>query len=377
MERLEGRALSALADETKVLPDRVIEILLQICDALIAAHAAGVVHRDLKLDNVFLVDNPDEPSTPKVKLLDWGIAKVMSHDVRHTIEGQLVGTPQYLSPEQARGHDVTQKTDVYSLGVMAYELFLEQLPFEAETAAEVMAMHLRVPPPPPIDLWPDMPPTLQDLLLAMLAKKPELRPTMLEVARKLEAIRGELQQRCQVRQSHPGATPVDVAEPGRAVSSAGFAATEPAWRTGRMRWQFAVGASALAASAVLFWVSRTGDRIADAATVPASVLDSARRTAPATGGSVAGMIRSQPDIPDVVERDMRPDAAGEAAPIAPQPIKQLIRLTSTSSPPAARVAPVRPSPSPRSTASRPATHSSPVAPRRGAKVDPDGTFDPY
>src|SRR5262249_33277987 len=80
--------------------------------------------------------------------LDWGIAKVIHHEVKHTIEGQLMGTPQYLSPEQARGQEVSPQTDVYSLGVMAYELFLEQLPFEAETAAEVMAMHLRAPPPP-------------------------------------------------------------------------------------------------------------------------------------------------------------------------------------------------------------------------------------
>ncbi|HEX7842693.1 MAG TPA: serine/threonine-protein kinase, partial [Kofleriaceae bacterium] len=182
MERLCGHSLAARADEGRLHSDLVIAILLQICDALIAAHAAGVVHRDLKLDNVFLIDNPDDPPTPRVKLLDWGIAKVIHHDVRHTIDGQLVGTPQYLSPEQARGQAVSPETDVYSLGVMAYELFLEQLPFEAETAAEVMAMHLREAPPLPSNLWPDVPPALEALLLAMLAKQPEQRPTMIEVA---------------------------------------------------------------------------------------------------------------------------------------------------------------------------------------------------
>ena len=169
MERLEGQPLSFRADEGKILPDQVIAILLQVCDALIASHAAGVIHRDLKLDNVFLVDNPDDPATPRIKLLDWGIAKVMDPEphrtVRHTIEGQLVGTPQYLSPEQARGGDVSPQSDVYSLGVMAYELFLEQLPFEAETSAEIMAMHLRATPPPPRDLWPDIPPQLEHLIL--------------------------------------------------------------------------------------------------------------------------------------------------------------------------------------------------------------------
>src|SRR3954471_10876848 len=107
MERLDGQPLSARADEGKILPDQAIAILLQVCDALIAAHAANVIHRDLKLDNVFLCDNPEDPSSAKVKVLDWGIAKDLNHDVAQTIEGQLVGTPQYLSPEQARGAQVT------------------------------------------------------------------------------------------------------------------------------------------------------------------------------------------------------------------------------------------------------------------------------
>src|SRR5262245_23981179 len=96
MERLDGQALNDRAEAGKLPADLVIAILLQVCDALIAAHAVGVVHRDLKLDNVFLVDNPEDPATPRVKVLDWGIAKLLSHDVKHTIEGQLVGTPQYL-----------------------------------------------------------------------------------------------------------------------------------------------------------------------------------------------------------------------------------------------------------------------------------------
>src|SRR6185503_16685189 len=158
-------------------------------------HAANIVHRDLKLDNVFLIDNAEDPGTPRIKLLDWGIAKVISNDVRHTIEGQLVGTPQYLAPEQARGGAVSPQTDVYSLGVMAYELFLEQLPFEAETSAEIMAMHLRATPPQPSELWPDIPRALEALLLAMLAKDPDARPSMLTVAHSLEIVRDELDQR--------------------------------------------------------------------------------------------------------------------------------------------------------------------------------------
>ncbi|HEV7556380.1 MAG TPA: serine/threonine-protein kinase, partial [Kofleriaceae bacterium] len=159
MERLDGVSLGARAMTGKLLPDQVIAILRQVCEAVMAAHEAGIIHRDLKVDNVFLIETEDR-IRPRVKVLDWGIAKVIDDDVRHTIDGQLVGTPHYLAPEQARGAAVSAKTDVYSIGVMAYELFLEQLPFEAETAAEIMTMHLRTAPPLPSELWPDIPAAL-------------------------------------------------------------------------------------------------------------------------------------------------------------------------------------------------------------------------
>jgi eukaryotic-like serine/threonine-protein kinase len=202
MERLAGQPLSSRADEAKIRPEQVIALLLQICDALVAAHAAGIVHRDLKLDNVFLCNDPDDPSTLRVKVLDWGIAKVINHDVHHTVEGLLVGTPQYLAPEQACGATVSAPADVYSLGVMAYRLFLEKLPFEAETSAELMVMHLRATPPPASNLWPDIPAALEQLLDQMLAKSPDHRPTMLDVARRLEIVRAELRKR-------PTAAPID------------------------------------------------------------------------------------------------------------------------------------------------------------------------
>ena len=155
MERLDGASLGRRGLRARLEPDAVIEILLQLCDGLAAAHGAGVVHRDLKLDNVFLLDDATATRPASVKILDWGIAKEVASDARFTIEGLLVGTPHYLSPEQARGDEVTPATDVYSLGVMAYELFLAQLPFVAETSAEVVTMHLRAAPPPPSELWPE------------------------------------------------------------------------------------------------------------------------------------------------------------------------------------------------------------------------------
>jgi len=352
MERLEGMPLSFRADEGKILPDQVVGILLQVCDALIAAHAANIVHRDLKLDNVFLIDNPDEPNTPRVKLLDWGIAKVISNDVRHTIEGQLVGTPQYLAPEQARGAAVSPQTDVYSLGVMAYELFLEQLPFEAETSAEIMAMHLRCTPPPPSELWPDIPPTLENLILAMLAKDLNARPTMLEVAHTLELVRGELQARKDddVGADRSSARIATVLPPLRKSSkhdiANGFSPTEPAaWPQTNKHWHVAIGAIALAASATMFLLTRNTERAN--AGVPKHAIESL------TADTVTA---PTPELPTVVP----------AADIIP------VVAPATSEPPT--IKPVHHSQKSRSSSSR----KTPVKPRRDLQpIDPDGTLDPY
>ena len=363
MERLEGQPLAYRADEGKILPDLVIRILLQICDALIAAHAAGVIHRDLKLDNVFLVDNADDPSTPKVKLLDWGIAKVIDHvthkTVRHTIEGQLVGTPQYLAPEQARGAAVSPATDVYSLGVMAYELFLEQLPFEAETAAEIMAMHLRATPPAPSEMWPDIPPALESLILAMLAKSPDQRPSTLEVARRLEDVASEMTNRrrtvigAQALEAEPMPPVLPGSSPSRTRlrSQAGLAPTEHAsisgeWTPPRKRWQYVVGAAALAASTVMFLVTRGGDT-ASASTVNASG------------------IRSDQVAPALATQE--PPAPSPTDAVTPPNIVDQMDPTPAIERPASRAKTLRTS----------SSRKAPVAPRRQAKIDPDGTLEPY
>ncbi|MDQ3366780.1 MAG: serine/threonine protein kinase [Myxococcota bacterium] len=378
MERLEGQPLSYRADEGKILPHQVIAILLQVCDALIAAHAAGVIHRDLKLDNVFLVDNADDPSAPKIKLLDWGIAKIINHDVRHTVEGQLVGTPQYLSPEQARGIEVTPQTDVYSLGVMAYELFLEQLPFEAETSAEIMAMHLRAVPPPPSELWPDIPPALESLILTMLAKAPAQRPTMLEVARRLEVIRTELLHRCQTVHISDSAAFRPVVTPPRATrlpSATGLANTQmsPPWRASSSRWQYIVGGAAIVASALLFMLSRAGDTEAATTSTAASSAPYIR-----TDTTLASeLATTRVAAPLVV-----PAAAIVADPLPPVAFEELTYLIDEGSSKPAKVvkrqAPRVATP-PRSTsmAHRASTRKVPVAPRRATKIDPDGTIDPY
>jgi hypothetical protein len=265
MERLAGAPLSSRVQHNKLPADEVIAILLQICDALEAAHAAGVIHRDLKLDNVFIADDGS------AKVLDWGIAKIVTTDLRQTLEGELVGTPQYLSPEQARGAAVTPQTDVYSLGVLAYELFLEQLPFEAETAAEIMVMHLRATPPSPRDAWPDIPDELDALLLAMLAKSPDKRPTMTGVAAALVATRSELERRrglCAAA-SMPSILLARITQPRR-LSHAELAMTADAGSVQtirRRRWPIAAAAMAMAAALAVIWSSRGDDEVAPVASV--------------------------------------------------------------------------------------------------------------
>ena len=367
MERLEGVPLSFRADEGKILPDQVIAILLQVCDALIAAHAANVVHRDLKLDNIFLIDNADDPQQPRVKLLDWGIAKIISTDVRVTVEGQLVGTPQYLSPEQARGGAVSALTDVYSLGVMAYELFLEQLPFEAETSAEIMAMHLRATPPPPSELWPDIPPSLENLILAMLAKNPEARPSVLTVAHTLELVGSELVRRRHEAglDDHPLATPSTVAPERRSAPrwavapAAGLAPTERAddWpRPNNRRWHVVIGGIAIAASTAMFLFTRETEK-AEAASARAAIVEEPPTPVLRTPLPAHSPTASKPSVEHTVENvavsvpmTLADDAAAPVAPAASKVIKR---------------------------AHKPAVRRNQVKPHLDSTLDPDGTLDPY
>ncbi len=198
MELLTGRTLGRRLIDGHPLPQEAISILLQICDALTFAHAHGVVHRDLKPQNIFLVETP---AGTHVKVLDWGVAKLMDRDSvaeTFTTTGALVGTPHYISPEQARAKNVDGRADVYSLGAMAYELFLGRPPFIADNIADLITMQLRELPTPPRVLWSDIPPALDTLLLAMLEKKADDRPGIAEVRTALCAVQAQLQNRALV-----------------------------------------------------------------------------------------------------------------------------------------------------------------------------------
>ncbi|MCU1281626.1 MAG: hypothetical protein JWM53_5172, partial [bacterium] len=192
MELLEGESLRARMARGDLDAGETIDILLDVCRALEATHDKGIVHRDLKPDNIFLARR--DRDSPMVKLLDFGIAKLTSatgEQVHRTHDG-VVGTPLYIAPEQACGQPVDGRTDVYALGVIAYELFFGRAPFLAEKATEVMYMHVHEPPPTPSSLSAGFPTTLERLLLLMLSKEPGRRPSPAEVRATLSAVRTAL-----------------------------------------------------------------------------------------------------------------------------------------------------------------------------------------
>jgi tRNA A-37 threonylcarbamoyl transferase component Bud32 len=186
MEFLRGETLFDRISRGRVPIAEALRILDQMARGLDAAHGSGVTHRDLKPENVFLVHMPGEPSI--VKLVDFGLAKLaadvanVDHRAERTQSGVALGTPMYMSPEQARGPDVDYRTDIYALGCVAYELLLGQPLFpHAQTAPELYAAHLHEVPPPPRSIWSAVPPQLDLVLFAMVAKDPAHRPTLEQV----------------------------------------------------------------------------------------------------------------------------------------------------------------------------------------------------
>jgi serine/threonine protein kinase len=172
MEFLEGEPLSAAAPGP-MAPERAIPILIQVCQALQAAHARGVVHRDLKPENIFLCRR-DGP--PFVKILDFGIAKLFGGEAQgQTHAGWIVGTPEYMAPEQGSGEGLDGRADLYALGIIAYRLATGRLPFTTGGVTGILIAHRDTPPTPPRDLNPRVSQAWSDAILHALAKKREDR----------------------------------------------------------------------------------------------------------------------------------------------------------------------------------------------------------
>ncbi|HYD42953.1 MAG TPA: serine/threonine-protein kinase [Anaeromyxobacter sp.] len=172
MEYLEGETLAALERKGRVPVATGLEILVQLCDALAAAHEQGVVHRDLKPENVFLVARRGHAHF--VKLVDFGIAKLRGGGASRTQAGVLVGTPEYMAPEQCDDGTIDARTDVYALGVMAFELFTGLLPFTSRSTTQLLLAHMGKPPPRPSSIAP-MDADLEAAILKALEKEPARR----------------------------------------------------------------------------------------------------------------------------------------------------------------------------------------------------------
>jgi len=172
MELLRGRDLAAiLAREPAGLPiDATVSLTLQAAEALQAAHASQVVHRDLKPANLFVLDGG------QLKICDFGIAWAVDSTTNLTVAGQLIGTPDFMSPEQCQGQQVDERSDLYSLGCVLYSLLTGQPPFAGNHLWAILSQHLYAVPTAPQAIRPDIPLGLNDLVLAMLAKDPADRP---------------------------------------------------------------------------------------------------------------------------------------------------------------------------------------------------------
>jgi serine/threonine protein kinase len=198
MELLEGQTLrDLLVREAPLDPARVVSFMLQTCAAVGAAHDAGLIHRDLKPANIFIEQRPNLAAV--VKVLDFGVAKfvVEEHDDDYktlTQVGAIIGTPRYMSPEQCSGAaPLTPASDVYSVGIILYEMLTGAVPFSAETPLAVALKQVSEPPVPPRKIVPAIPAELERVVLHALAKEPTARPADAnELRHELQAVAADL-----------------------------------------------------------------------------------------------------------------------------------------------------------------------------------------
>jgi len=350
MELLQGQTLADVLQAGGPLPaGRAVRIIRQVAAALGAAHAVGIVHRDMKPENVFLVGGA-AVQDDDVRVVDFGAAKVLGAS-RLTKTGIVFGTPHYMSPEQASGSAVDHRADIYALGIIIYEMFTGRVPFEADTYMGVLTQHMFVNPVPPSQVAPAARElgALEQITLRCLEKKPEDRyATMEELVGAIDgvvhfevdgrvSVEPRLEDGAPPRQSRvpPRFRMADKLEPPTLEEMRLRTDTLPRLpRTSPWVWPaIAIVGAAIVAAVVVFVATRTHAPVAPAASSPPA---SAKPSPPPPVPPPASVAASDPVAPsDPPDAAPKPDA--KRPPVAVAPPKPI-----ATQPPAAPPPPPRP-----------------------------------
>ncbi|XYI03478.1 serine/threonine-protein kinase [Sorangium sp. So ce1128] len=264
-EHLDGEDLIDLLNAEPILPaERIVAIMRQLCAALQHAHDAGVIHRDVKPENIRLVPRVGDDGAPieQVKLLDFGTAKLLHDDGPGALAGAprlavldedcgrlVIGTPAYMSPEQAAGQAVDARSDIYACGVLLFEMATGRLPFERPTPVALAAAHVDSPPPRPGALQPTIDPDLEALILQCLRKNPDERP---QSARALREALAHIALRLARPAAEDGAAASRARPPARSARAA--ASPSSRWMTAAEEAAAGRGAAASRAACATTWV---------------------------------------------------------------------------------------------------------------------------
>ena len=226
MEFLDGEPLNVVLARGEMALSQLLDVTIQVCRGLSVAHEKGIVHRDMKPENIFLVGDPIT-----AKILDFGIAKVTGNDTNENLTktGAVFGTPNYMAPEQALGKSVDSRADIYSVGVILYEMLCGKVPFQSESFLAVLTQHVTATPIPPSKITSrHIPQALEDAVLRAMSKEPEKRyQEVEELIEALETLRQQAPSQLSVSTlKAPGA--LDAPEPPAVQTGFGKAETSAA-----------------------------------------------------------------------------------------------------------------------------------------------------